>query len=80
MRLFPVNHIVSDFINFTHVYSLHSSSTHHQPAKHIGTHCSKAPMGVSHPSSPVTPENIAGFRRWEEFTAVLSTYPDEQAT
>lgn len=37
-------------------------------------------MGASHPSSPITPENIAGFRRWEEFIALLPTHPDEQAT
>lgn len=61
MQLFPVNYITADFINFCHLYSsLHSSSTHHQPAKHWDV-LFKAPMGACQPSSPITPENIAGF-------------------
>lgn len=39
----------------------------------------KAPMGISPSSSPVTPENVAGLRRWE-FNNVLPSHPDEQAT
>lgn len=63
MQLFPVNYIAFDFINLTYhlLSSLHSSSTHHQPAKHIGT-LFRLLMGASHPSSTITPENIAGFR------------------
>lgn len=84
MQLFPVNYITFDFINVQSFtlslllpFLLNPSST----CKAHWDVLFKAPMGVSHSSSPVSPENIAGFRRREEFvTTVLSTHPDEQAT
>lgn len=42
--------------------------------------CTVQSMGVTRSSSPVTPENIAGFRRWEEINQVLPIHPDKQAT
>lgn len=76
MQLFPVNCITLDFINFFPPLLLNPSST----CKAHWDILFKAPMGVGNPPSPVTPENVAGFRRWEEFISVLPTHPDEQAT
>lgn len=81
MQLFPVNYITSDLIKllsfiFLSPLLLNPSST----CKAHWDVLFEAPMAVSRPSSPITPENIAGFRRWEEFIAVLPTHPDEQAT
>lgn len=80
MQLFPVNYITFDFINQSFIFLsfllLNPSST----CKAQWDLLFRAPMGASHPSSPITPENVAGFRRWEEFIALLPTHPDEQAT